>query len=189
MLINQIINVEVTSGESPPTLEPVALSDMKDYLRVEGFTTNEDSPSDEFDFDDDLITDMISEGRMWAEEFTGVHLIPKTIQVTFRNEAGEIQLPGPATSTIALLDVSGNSVSTPTWIGTRFPILKTCYRCEIVATYNVGYSGNAPGWVLNAIMAYVAWAYEHRGDEDGIKGSPQRAASICRPHRKKPSWG
>jgi hypothetical protein len=187
MKINQIINVEITSGESPPVSEPVGLQEMKDYLRLEGYVTNEDSPSDDFTFDDDLIEAMISEARQWVEAKTWVHVIPKTIEVSARCEAGYLEFPGPVTSDISLSDLDGNAITDARWLGTRFPKLISTHCAPLTATYNVGYSGNSPKWVTDAIKAYVAWAYENRGDEEA--GKPDKAYQVIREHIKRPSWG
>lgn len=188
MTVNQIINTEVISGDSPPVIEPVGLSEMKDYLRLQGFTADEDSPADEFDFDDDLITDFIEEGRIWSEEYIGgpkkMHsIVPREIEVVLDNEAGMIELPGPSRSVPTIEDQNGNAITGGVFIGTTWPKLETCYHCRITLNYSAGYT-TYPPWVKNAIKAYVAWRYEHRGDEEALKGFPEFAASILRLHRK-----
>lgn len=92
---NHIYLVENVDEESGPVVEPVTLQEVKDYIRLEGFTPDDDSPSSGFDFDDTLIEELITEGRVWVEKYTGVHLIPKQLQVFLLNQAGMIELPGP----------------------------------------------------------------------------------------------
>lgn len=58
----------VTATE--PAVEPVSLSDMKDYLRVDGST------------EDDLITSLIVAGRRMAERYTGKRFITQTVKMT-----------------------------------------------------------------------------------------------------------
>lgn len=138
---------------------------------------------DDFDFDDTLISDMITEAREWVENYTGVHCVPKVLQVVFCNGSGYIELPGPVTSAM-----SGGTTEL-TLLGSQFPKVKTPTSAEITTQYNAGYNaGNAPRWVKNAILAYLAWAFEHRGDETNLKGFPERAASVCRPHRRVANW-
>lgn len=190
MLINQIINVEIISGDSPPVTEPVGLAEMKDYLRLQGFVSNEDSPADEFDFDDDLIEDMITEARIWAEQFIGgdnrMHMImPRDIEVVAQNEAGGIKIPGPVRGAIVSVDDNDTTID-PVIVGTVFPKVDTAYCNPITLSYSAGYT-TFPAWVKNAIKAYVAFAYENRGDEQ-VK-SPERAAAILRPYRKINAFG
>jgi hypothetical protein len=180
---NAIHNVDDISGSGGIT-EPVTLQEVKDYLRLEGFRFDDDSPADEFDFDDSLLTSMIIEGRMWCEKYTGIHLVPKTLQVTATNGSGFIELPGPVTGTIATTyKTDGTAVTGAEWVGTIFPKLITTYSGMLILQYEAGYGTDCPEWAKNAIKAYVAWAYEHRGDEE-LPGSPIRAASICRPYRR-----
>ena len=141
---------------------------------------------DEFDFDDTLVSAMITEGRMWVEKYTGVHLVEKQIEVSFVNGAGMIELPGPVTGDIAVTDELSAAVADVQYIGTLFPKVKTIIEYIAKAAYTVGYGADCPEWAKNAIKAYVAWAYENRGDT--AAGSPDRAAAICRIHRKVKSY-
>ena len=58
---NAIHNVEDITG-SGTIAEPVSLQEAKDYIRLESFQEDDDSPADQFDFDDDLITSLITDG-------------------------------------------------------------------------------------------------------------------------------
>lgn len=184
---NAIHNVEDVSGSGTIT-EPVTLQQVKDYLRLEGFLSDDDSPGDEFDFDDGLITSWITEGRQWCEMYLGgkdlmVGLIPRTIQVFLTNGTGMMQIPGPVTGTISWKDQDGAVITAARLIGAIFPKIEseTCDRQ--VLEYEAGYGIDCPKWAQNAILAYIAWAYEHRGDET-LPGSPVRAAAILRPYRR-----
>lgn len=184
---NEIVNVEDVSGSGTIT-EPVTLQDVKDYLRLDTFQPNDDSPADLFHFDDSLITLMIIEGRKYCEQFTGMHFIPKTLEITLINGSGFMRIPGPITGSITIVDENGISVSGMEKIGTLFPKINTNVDSRCVLTYAAGYGSDCPEWAQNAIKAYVAWAYEHRGDESElIKGSnsasPDRAAAILRPYK------
>ena len=177
MLVNQIINVD-EDFESGDITEPVTLTQAKNYLRLEGFTSD-DSGEQEFDFDDTLIESMITEARMWVEKYTGLYLVPRTLTVVLLNQAGYIELPGPVLGTITWANDA-----TPVMVGRK---VETKYDCKLTATYEAGYTSDWPKWVENSILAYVAWAYENRGDEQA--GSPERAAAIARPHRRVKAWG
>lgn len=140
--------------------------------------------ADVFTFDDDLIEDLITEAREWVEKFTGVHLVPKRLRVTFCNGNGMLELPGPVQGDIT---ITGDS-TTPEYIGTQFPKVKAPLANELVATYAAGYNyGTAPVWAKNAIKAYVADHYEYRGD-DAPPAANKRAAQKCRPYRRVSAW-
>ena len=179
---NELINVEDLSEDSGPVTEPATLQEVKDYMRLEGFNSD-DSPGTEMDFDNELIEDLIIEARMWIEKITGIHLVPKRLQVTFCNGNGMIELPGPVQGGITIT----GDITTAEYVGTQFPKVKTQGN-EIVATYAAGYNyGTVPPWAKNAIKAYVADHYEYRGD-DAPPAANQRAAQKCRPYKRISAW-
>lgn len=184
MTISRIIHVDEDFGSGDIT-EPVTVAAVKDYLRLGGF---DDDDSGE-DFDDELIRNMITEGRMWVEKYTNIHVVPKTLTVVLLNQAGAQNLPGPITGAIELsYDCSGSDpITNARYRGTDFRQLVTPYEGELVAVYEAGYS-TPPIWVTNAIKAYIADHYEHRGD-DTIPAEHERAKSICRVHRRPNLWG
>lgn len=186
---NHIWLVEDISEESGSAGEPVTLQEVKDYIRAEGFQADDDSPADEFTFDDDLLDAMIIEARMWVEKQTGVHLVNKHLQVVLSNGDGMSELPGPVTGAITVMDSEGAVLTDVAYFGTLFPKLRRPNLDKMILTYWAGYNGDAPKWARNSIKAYVAWAYEHRGDETDAKGTPDRAAQICRPHNRLPKFG
>lgn len=147
-------------------------------------TTAGNINTDEFNFDDSLIEDLITEARQWCEKYTGIHLVPKRLQVTFCNGNGLFELPGPVQGDITIT----GDLTTAEYIGTQFPKVKTLGN-EIVATYAAGYNyGTVPEWAKNAIKAYVADHYEYRGD-DAPPAANKRAGQKCRPHRRASAWG
>lgn len=173
MKVNRIINITVTDDSGPVT-EPVTLPEVKDYaLRLTGT------------YDDIPLTELITEARMWVEQYTGLYILQREITVALLNQAGCITLPGPIIGDITLTDKDGEDISTDdyTIVGNE---IETCFEDRINATYNVGYT-TAPRWVKQAIYAYIAWAYENRGDE--AAGSPERCAAICRPYKVTAAWG
>lgn len=191
---NAIHNIEDITGSGTIT-EPVTLQQAKDYLRLEGFQPDDDSPADEFDFDDALVTSEIIAARLWVEKYTGVHIVPKTLQVTLTNGVGMMAIPGPVTGTITWKDKDGGSIPAARLIGSLFPKIEseTCERQ--VLEYEAGYGTDCPDWAKNAIKAYVAWAYENRGDAtpnrftEFTSESPDKAAAFCRPYRRVKIFG
>lgn len=270
---NHIFNVDDISNESGEVIEPVTLQEMKDYLRLEGFSTDavyvtneepialtllEDATSvqddllidatiltlaregtiytksavvgnrkfvhnettgtvsfenaggvggetlditygysgassgdDAFDYDNDLLEEMITEARTWVERYTGLHLIAKTLQVVLLNQAGMIELPGPVTGTIVIENKDGETIDsdTYTFIGSPFPKLESTFSDRLTLEYDAGYTRTTiPKGLKGAIKAYVAYAYEHRGEEIDDKALTESAARKARPYRRLSPW-
>ncbi len=184
MLINQIIDIQ-EDYDSGDVTEPVTLQQLKNYLRVEGFV--DESGEHEFDFDDSLLTDMIREARIWLEKYTGQYIVPRSLTVVLLNQAGNFRLPGPMLGGVTtLLDYNDKAIDAANYkvIGDK---LITCFDDRVSATYQVGQE-TPDVWVKNAILAYCADHYEHRGDEQSPAPN-ERAAQIARPHRRTRSWG
>lgn len=125
------------------------------------------NPDTDFDFDDTLIEELITGAREKLEAHAGAHFIPKTLDVYFTNGIGMIDLPGPVTGTISLVDSEGEGIADDSimLIGSKFPSMRYPIGEYMKATYTAGYDGNLPKGIKNAIMSQVAYDYEHRGDE------------------------
>lgn len=187
-LYNHIFSVEDISDESEQVDEPVTLAEMKKYLRLDG--SEDDSPGDEFDFDDELIEDLITEGRVWVEGFTGLHLVQKSLQVVLLNQAGGIEIPGPVTGEIVIKDKDGETIDSEDYefIATKFPKLQTAFCDKITLEYEAGYTPETiPRGLKSAIKSFVADSFEHRGD-DKAPASRERAADKARPYRRISPW-
>ena len=185
---NHIYSVDNISSESGEVSEPVTLEEMKKYLRLEG----DDSPGDEFDFDDELIQDMITEGRVWVEQYTGLHLVEKSLQVVLLNQAGMTEMPGPVTGTIVIKNEDATTIDSATYkfIGSDFPKLVTPFDGRLTLTYDAGYTpATCPKGLKNAIKAYVAYAFEHRGEEIDDKALQAAASKKARPYQRGSLWG
>ncbi len=177
--------VEDTS-EGSPADAVVTLQEVKDYLRLEGWQSDDDSPGDDFDFDDVLLDAMIEEGTQWVEKMSGVHLRPKTLHVVLSNGAGLINIPGPVTGAITVTDRYDVAITGMETIGDKFK--KVVYpRLPLMQlTYPAGYV-TCPEWAKNAVKAYIADHYEYRGD-DAPPAANKRAMQILRPHRRIVAW-
>jgi hypothetical protein len=185
MNYNAIISIEDITDESGVFEEPVSLDEMKDYLRLEGYTDTDESTADdlsEFDFDDLLITELITTGREKFESLTNTHLLPKTLEVVFTNGCGMIELPGPFTTIMTLVDENGTAIESTnyTLIGNKWKYLKEpCYQ-HMTATIEAGYP-ELPKSLKIDIMRLVAYMYENRGDDQSIeKFSTQLAGKYMR---------
>jgi uncharacterized phiE125 gp8 family phage protein len=172
VLTNLIISVD--DDISGSFTEPVTLQQVKDFA-----LRQTDS------YDDDYITALISEARSWIEKYTGLYIIPRSIEVVLLNQAGSIELPGPVTSDITLMDKDGEDIDADDYDIIGGSIIETTFCDRITASYEAGYT-TVPEWVKNAIYAYIAHSYENKGDEGG--GSPERCAAICRPYRRVKAW-
>lgn len=127
-----------------------------------------DDPDSNFDFDDTLIEELITAARIKVEVATGQHLVEKTLIVTVTNGAGNIELPGPVTGTITGVDENEEDYEEDDIkiVGSKFPSLRLPIARNGVFTYEAGYTAaNIPKGLKMAILAYIAFFYEHRGDE------------------------
>lgn len=166
MLYNLLIDWQDQTAESGIT-EPVTVSEMKNYLRLEGFIDSSESLSSEFNDDDVLIADLIRSARERIEEFTGLSLIPKTIEIEFTNLNGNFEIPfGPVNAINYLKDDEGDSISTDDY-STSFNlrVLKYPHWPEMTMSYEAGYVV-LPKGLKEAIMKEVAYRYINRGDEN-----------------------
>lgn len=169
MTLNFIYSETDITDESGVFEEPVSLDEMKDYLRLEGYVDSAESTSDDlsdFDFDDRLITELITASREKFESLTHTYLIPKTIEVVFTNGCGMIELPGPFTSVTQLLDSEGTEITSDCYklIGNKWKYLAYPCYCNMTATIEVGYP-TIPKDIKKEIMRLCAYLYENRGDE------------------------
>lgn len=146
--------------------EPVTLDEMKNYLKVS--TTA----------DDIMITEMITEARVWVEKRCGISIIERAVTAIVE-VMNEQELPyGPIQkSTIVVLNSDGDTVTSPVLIGLDggYISLRGYGRFEI--TYTAGMT-TVPEDLRGAIKAYVAFSYENRGDE--LDKSAQPFAVLAR---------
>jgi len=183
---NHIYQVQ-EADESTELEEPVTVDEIKAYLRLEGFTPNDDSPGEDFDYDNTLIEELITEARIWVEKYTGVSLVPKLLTVWLLNQAGNIEIPGPVTSAIVITKENSDVVPADSYkfMGTDFPQLITIFNDRLQLDYAAGYTvATIPKGLKTAIKSYVAYAYEHRGEEIEDKALTESAARKARAYRR-----
>lgn len=190
MNFNLVHSVEDISEDSGPAAEPVTLQEVKDYLRLEGFSADDDSPADEFDFDDTLIERIIVAGRQWCEAKTGCSLVTKLINAYVTNLSGRLSVPaGPVTGTITAVNSDGDAIDSESIkvVGTKFPELVLPKQADMTLTYEAGYTPTTiPKGLKMAILAYCAAVYENRGDED--QADLKQARQLCGPYIKYSAW-
>lgn len=173
MNFNAIISVNDVSNESGPIIEPVTLQEVKDYLRLDGYTDVNESTSDElseFDFDDTLIEQMITACRELMEQKSGLSLVPHTWEAVITNLCGMIELPyGPVISITSLFDSQTSEITSDRYkiIGNKWKYLAyPCYS-NMIITYEAGYEV-LPKAIKLDLLRLVAYMYENRGDDPKI---------------------
>jgi hypothetical protein len=131
--------------------EPVSLTDMKLYLKVD-FTT-----------DDALITQLIKSVREHCEEFTGKSFVASDVTWYVEAEAGQsIRMPYPAIDDV-------DPVEGITFLG----LDNKRALFTVSGSYEIEYTttGTCPHAVKLAIMKAVAEAYENRQNTGEGSGS------------------
>ena len=80
-----------------PTIEPVTLSDAKAHLNVD------------WDDDDTLISNLITQGRKYVEDVTGRALITQTWELKFDGFKTEIKVPRPPLQSVSSITYQDES--------------------------------------------------------------------------------
>lgn len=144
-------------------VEPVSLTDAKNWLRITNYTS-----------DDVLIKDLINSARIHIEKLTGLSLVNRQYRVDFQctgvvPEVWMIDLPyGPLLCVDELKIKTGiNTYETLTKnveyevIGGKIWIYSQGFY---KVTYQAGY-GVVPEDLVTDILTLVAWSYENRGKQ------------------------
>lgn len=171
---NIIVDTKDISEESGPVTEPVSLAEMKAYLKMQGFIDDNDSTSiPEFDDDDDLIEELITNARQTLEEELRVSIIEHTWQaVGVTNLAGMVQLLyGPNIVITSIEDSEGEAYDHTDEDEVKLvgDHLKYPNACDMTVEYTAGFE-TVPKAIITEIKRMAAYLYEHRGDEDGLEG-------------------
>lgn len=168
--------------------EPVTVAEFKNYARLEGFIDTDASTADslsDFDFDDDLIADMITTAREILEKQSGLILIPSTVTVFFTNLIGGVELPGPMDDFDTLTNCHGSALSSWTLFGGDFKIVKSPKEADLTAVYDAGYGNTElpalPEGIKLDILRLVFFLYVNRGD---VPGAVNYASSLCKSYSR-----
>lgn len=165
MNYNAIINITETADN---ITEPITVQEVKDYLRLEGFTDTDESTSEslsDFDFDDTLIGEAITAVREMFEVKCSLSLVPKTLDVVLTNLKGMVQLPrGPVTLVTGIVNSEGDAIDTDliTVVGSKY--LKSPTYENMTVTYDVGYT-EVPKAIKLDLLRAAAYYYMNRGME------------------------
>lgn len=181
-LFNNFWDAQDISAYSGGITEPVTKEELKDYLRLEGFTDDDESPAEalsDFDFDDNLIDDILPAAREYIEEACGLSLIRKTIKAMVTNLVGGQEIrKGPVISITKLEDSNGDEILSTGYkvLGNQWKRLITPLQRDMTITYEAGYS-TVPAAIKIDIVRLSAWLYVNRGDVDGAKEMALKLAS------------
>lgn len=149
---------------------------------------------DAYDFDNDLIEELIVAAREAMERFTGRSLVPHTWKALLTNLSGEVWLPrsngialdtsGPVLDSI--IDCEGNTIEEDDYsvYGSEFAFLRTPLKERMTVTYSV--IPTVPKRIKQAIMRDVAFHYENRNDEPGELAI--QAQAIARQYQRPEAW-
>jgi len=168
---NAVISAVNLSSESGEIALIVPLTQMKDYLRLQGFVDSDSSPSTDladFDFDDNLIAEMILGAAELIEEAAGISLTVRTMEAVITNMCGMIEIPyGPVISVTSLKDSNDAAITTYSVVGNLWKFLRSPCQKNMTIVYEAGYTDLPKGIKLD-IMRLVAYMYENRGDDPAI---------------------
>lgn len=185
--VNFVHEVKDISDSSPTAGdEPVTVDEVKEYLRLEGFTAVGAS-STEFTDDDTLIAETIQAAREFIETYTKLSLIPKTLKALVTNMCGGLEIPaGPVTSTITGVYEEESGELEIEISGFDFPKLKTLGE-HMILTYEAGYSDNLPKALKRAVLIQAGFMYMNRGETMDQKEPCVQARNLAAKYRRG-SW-
>ena len=174
---------------TPPQGEPVMLGDAKAYLKLD--------TSD----DDALVTALIAAARTRAEWHTGRALMTQSwmLWLDAWPPGGVIDIPLPPLRSVTsvttfarddasslldsaryIVDLAGNRVALrPTTV--LPPLLRVINAVAIGFTAGYGGATDVPQGLKSAILALIAFLYEHRGEAPA--DLPQDVAAMLAPYR------
>jgi hypothetical protein len=188
---NAVISVDDVSTDSGEITYPITRQEFKDYARLEGFTDADESTTEslsDFDFDDDLIDDVIAAVTEMFELKCGLSLYPKTLESVLTNLQGMQELPrGPIGSAdISIVDCNGNDVAATSikTVGGMWKFLKSpCYE-DMAVTYEAGYGATGcppvPKSIKIDLLRAAYYFYMNRGSEASKLFVSQLAAKHSR---------
>lgn len=170
MKYNAVIDIKDVSSGSDEIVEPITVQEVKDYLRLEGFTDTDESTSEslsDFDFDDTLIEEAITAVREMVELKCSLSLIPKTLSTVLTNQVGLIEIPrGPVNSVTSITSEDGDAYDADNikTVGGDFKLLRCPNDCNMTVVYEAGYT-TVPKGIKFDLLRAAAYYYMNRGAE------------------------
>ena len=139
---------------------PITLAQAKAYLKME-----------DIDDDDALIESLIKEAVNWLETYCDISAVPQEV-TAYLQVKNRIDLPcGPVTEIVSVVPDNGsdNRDIKPVPGFARI----NGYGLYTI-TYKAGYT-TLPDALTGAILSYIAYCYEHRGDDAIDENAPEFA--------------
>ena len=178
-----------------PTVEPVSLSEMRAYLRLD---------PDDGGAEDSLVLSLLAAARTAVETATGRILAPGRYRLMLTGWPTDGHLPLPLSPLVAvaragIVDADGivaelapglvrlgpDPVEAPNLLVAPSvpPLARSAALIEVAAGY--GSDGPPlPPALAQAIRLLAAAWFEHRGDEPGAGALPPTVAALIAPHRR-----
>jgi hypothetical protein len=196
-----------------PRDEPLALSEVKDYLRIDD------------QVDDNLVRGLIIAARTWCEEYTGRALITRDVQM-FLDGISEADIPlfegtrtGPylthyknfieldvsPVQSVTVVNTFDDADNEGVWDASNYFLdrirdvarlvlrdggtFPTDLRRSngIAVTYKAGYGDfptDVPEAIRVALLQFITHLYEHRGDDEGqALNPPAMIKTLLQPYR------
>lgn len=146
-----------------PSVEPLSVDDVKQYLRIDG------------DSEDQTISTMISSARMAAEKYMKLSIISQKWKLTFNETTpDEVSLPyGPVTGIDSVKTIDENNVETVFAssnyyltagnLSIYFNEIPSDLKVQII--YNTGFSSsaaNVPALIKQGMLAHIAFMFDRK---------------------------
>lgn len=149
IISNRVLSVEKSEISADPI---VTLDQAKSWLKMDGIT------------EDDLVIQGIIDAAIdWAERSAGISIRMCTV-IAVVEIHNRIELPyGPVNLIQSVNDKSMSDLPVNQFIGPAYPWPRLQGNGVYVAVYNAGYVSIPPNLFL-ALKSYIAFCYEHRGD-------------------------
>lgn len=158
-----------------PQLEPLTLSEIKLYLRIDG------------NHEDDMLMTMLKSSRYAAEEYMNNSIVKRKLKLTFFDfMPKEVRLlKGPVTNlvSISIIDSKDNKTAIPE---SRYSLKgKHTLSCDapingtkIEVIYEAGFSNistDIPEIIKQGLLSQIAYVYENRGTGNHALDNSARA--------------
>lgn len=135
-----------------PLALPITLEDVKTELKMTGI-----------DDDNGVIERLMYEAVDWIQEYCGISLVDSTVTATIEIHNRQLLPYGPVKSITTIDGVAYSASNACQFIGTTGDVRMVGYG-RFTVVYNAGYV-NIPPSLIGALYAYIAYVYEHRGDD------------------------
>lgn len=116
---------------TPPTAEPVTLTEAKQHLRVE----------DDFTDDDDYIEALISAAREFAEGFQRRSIAKKSYELSVKSFDSRTRLPLPPVASVTSFKIKNKDGTVTTLANTDYVLLSDDFSAFIERAPGFSYSG------------------------------------------------